>query len=89
MVFPLIVKGQREAAKLNNHMPQITKLTTRMNEAKQAGNKFECKFVTFADVYISPQEYRITITLWGKMLWWNFMPPSRNCLTQELVFYIT
>nr|DBA22517.1 TPA: hypothetical protein GDO54_013536 [Pyxicephalus adspersus] len=41
MVFPLIVKGQREAAKLNNHMPQITKLTTRMNEAKQAGNKFE------------------------------------------------
>ncbi|KAM5194287.1 mitochondrial inner membrane protein OXA1L [Mantella aurantiaca] len=41
LVFPLIVKGQREAAKLNNHMPQISKLTTRMNEAKQAGNKFE------------------------------------------------
>ncbi|XP_018411613.1 PREDICTED: mitochondrial inner membrane protein OXA1L [Nanorana parkeri] len=41
MVFPLIVKGQREAAKLNNHMPQISALTTRMNEAKQSGNKFE------------------------------------------------
>ncbi|KAM8961015.1 mitochondrial inner membrane protein OXA1L isoform 2-T2 [Pelodytes ibericus] len=41
MVFPLIVKGQREAAKLNNHMPQINVMTTRMNEAKQSGNKFE------------------------------------------------
>ncbi|XP_063769609.1 mitochondrial inner membrane protein OXA1L [Pseudophryne corroboree] len=41
LIFPLIVKGQREAAKLNNHMPQITVMTTRMNEAKQSGNKFE------------------------------------------------
>ncbi|XP_072006335.1 mitochondrial inner membrane protein OXA1L isoform X1 [Engystomops pustulosus] len=41
LVFPLIVKGQREAAKLNNHMPQMTALTTRMNEAKRSGNKFE------------------------------------------------
>lgn len=42
-VFPVIVKGQREAAKLNNILPEMTKLTTRMNEAKQSGNKFECK----------------------------------------------
>lgn len=42
-VFPVIVKGQREAAKLNNVLPEMTKLTTRMNEAKQSGNKFECK----------------------------------------------
>lgn len=42
-VFPVIVKGQREAAKLNNVLPDMTKLTTRMNEAKQSGNKFECK----------------------------------------------
>ncbi|XP_030043801.1 mitochondrial inner membrane protein OXA1L isoform X2 [Microcaecilia unicolor] len=41
MVFPLIVKGQREAVKLNNHMPQINELTGRMNEAKSSGNKFE------------------------------------------------
>ncbi|KAM4810305.1 mitochondrial inner membrane protein OXA1L [Rhinophrynus dorsalis] len=41
LVFPLIVKGQREAAKLNNHMPQISSMTTRMNEAKRTGNKFE------------------------------------------------
>ncbi|AWO97498.1 putative mitochondrial inner membrane protein OXA1L isoform 3 [Scophthalmus maximus] len=40
-VFPVIVKGQREAAKLNNVMPEMTKLTTRMTEAKQSGNKFE------------------------------------------------
>ncbi|XP_062239681.1 mitochondrial inner membrane protein OXA1L isoform X1 [Platichthys flesus] len=40
-VFPVIVKGQREAAKLNNVMPEMSKLTTRMQEAKQSGNKFE------------------------------------------------
>ncbi|XP_059806686.1 mitochondrial inner membrane protein OXA1L [Hypanus sabinus] len=41
MVFPVIVKGQREAAKLNNHLPAMTKLTDKMNEAKASGNKFE------------------------------------------------
>lgn len=41
LIFPVIVKGQREAAKLNNHMPEISRLTARMNEAKQSGNKFE------------------------------------------------
>ncbi|XP_051258412.1 mitochondrial inner membrane protein OXA1L [Dicentrarchus labrax] len=41
VVFPVIVKGQREAAKLNNVLPEMTKLTNRMNEAKQSGNKFE------------------------------------------------
>ncbi|XP_066536413.1 mitochondrial inner membrane protein OXA1L [Hoplias malabaricus] len=40
-VFPVIVKGQREAAKLNNVLPEMTKLTNRINEAKQSGNKFE------------------------------------------------
>lgn len=42
-VFPVIIKGQRETAKLNNVMPEMTKLNNRMNEAKQSGNKFECK----------------------------------------------
>lgn len=42
-VFPVIVKGQREAAKLNNVLPEMTKLTNRLNEAKQSGNRFECK----------------------------------------------
>lgn len=45
-VFPVIVKGQREAAKLNNVLPEMTKLTNRMNEAKQSGNKFDCKYLT-------------------------------------------
>lgn len=40
-VFPVIVKGQREAAKLNNVLPEMTKLTNRMTEAKQSGNKFD------------------------------------------------
>lgn len=46
-VFPVIVKGQREAAKLNNVLPEMTKLTNRMNEAKQSGNRFDCKNVLF------------------------------------------
>ncbi|CAB1345348.1 unnamed protein product, partial [Coregonus sp. 'balchen'] len=33
--------GQREAAKLNNVIPEMTKLTNKMNEAKQSGNKFD------------------------------------------------
>ncbi|XP_054848512.1 mitochondrial inner membrane protein OXA1L [Eublepharis macularius] len=41
LIFPLIVKGQREAVKLNNHLPQINELTGRINEAKRSGNKFE------------------------------------------------
>ncbi|KAK5893453.1 hypothetical protein CgunFtcFv8_006325 [Champsocephalus gunnari] len=40
-VFPVIVKGQREAAKLNNVLPELTKLNTRMSEAKSSGNKFD------------------------------------------------
>ncbi|XP_020863879.1 mitochondrial inner membrane protein OXA1L isoform X1 [Phascolarctos cinereus] len=41
LIFPLIVKGQQEAVKINNHMPEIHKFTTRMNEAKLSGDKFE------------------------------------------------
>lgn len=51
-VFPVIVKGQREAAKLNNVLPEMTKLTTRMNEAKQSGNKFDCKTLGFTILFI-------------------------------------
>ncbi|XP_062992558.1 mitochondrial inner membrane protein OXA1L [Elgaria multicarinata webbii] len=55
LVFPLIVKGQREAVKLNNHMPQINKLTSRMSEAKQTGNQFE-----FAKAYSELNLYQKT-----------------------------
>ncbi|XP_066484278.1 mitochondrial inner membrane protein OXA1L [Tiliqua scincoides] len=55
LVLPLIIKGQREAAKLNNHLPQINELTSRMNEAKRAGNKFE-----FAKAYSDLALYQKT-----------------------------
>ncbi|XP_066198195.1 mitochondrial inner membrane protein OXA1L [Saccopteryx leptura] len=41
LVFPLIVKGQREAAKIHNHMPEIQKYSTRIREAKLAGDHAE------------------------------------------------
>lgn len=41
LVFPLIVKGQREAAKIHNHMPEIQKFSTRIREAKLAGDHAE------------------------------------------------
>uniref|UniRef100_A0A4X1UYC6 OXA1L mitochondrial inner membrane protein n=1 Tax=Sus scrofa TaxID=9823 RepID=A0A4X1UYC6_PIG len=41
LVFPLIVKGQREAAKIHNHLPEIQKFSTRIREAKLTGNHTE------------------------------------------------
>lgn len=45
LVFPLIVKGQREAAKIHNHLPEIQKFSTRIREAKLTGNHTECESV--------------------------------------------
>ncbi|XP_007662256.1 mitochondrial inner membrane protein OXA1L [Ornithorhynchus anatinus] len=53
LIFPLIVKGQREAVKINNHMPEIQKLSARMNEAKMSGDKFE-----FSRAYSDLQLYQ-------------------------------
>nr|XP_006988540.1 mitochondrial inner membrane protein OXA1L [Peromyscus maniculatus bairdii] len=41
LVFPLIVKGQREAAKIHNHMPVIQKFSTKIREAKLTGDYAE------------------------------------------------
>ncbi|XP_005370551.1 mitochondrial inner membrane protein OXA1L [Microtus ochrogaster] len=41
LIFPLIVKGQREAAKIHNHMPVIQKFSTQIREAKLAGDQAE------------------------------------------------
>uniref|UniRef100_G3WFP3 OXA1L mitochondrial inner membrane protein n=1 Tax=Sarcophilus harrisii TaxID=9305 RepID=G3WFP3_SARHA len=41
LIFPLIVRGQRETIKLNNHLPKMQKLSTRMNEAKLSGDRME------------------------------------------------
>ncbi|KAK5893455.1 hypothetical protein CgunFtcFv8_006326 [Champsocephalus gunnari] len=40
-VFPVIVKGQREAAKLHNVMAVFGRLNNRMSEAQNSGNKLE------------------------------------------------
>ncbi|XP_068404033.1 mitochondrial inner membrane protein OXA1L [Eschrichtius robustus] len=41
LVFPLIVKGQREAANIHNHLPEIQKFSARIREAKLTGNHTE------------------------------------------------
>ncbi|XP_041095430.1 mitochondrial inner membrane protein OXA1L [Polyodon spathula] len=58
LVFPVIVKGQREAAKLNNHLPEMTKLTNRMNEAKHSGNKFDFS-KAYSDLMIFQKKHDI------------------------------
>ncbi|XP_055989714.1 mitochondrial inner membrane protein OXA1L [Sorex fumeus] len=41
LVFPLIVKGQREAAKIHNHLPELQKFSNRMREARLTGDHAE------------------------------------------------
>ncbi|XP_025247038.1 mitochondrial inner membrane protein OXA1L [Theropithecus gelada] len=41
LIFPLIVMGQREAAKIHNHLPEIQKFSSRVREAKLAGDNIE------------------------------------------------
>ncbi|XP_030609623.1 mitochondrial inner membrane protein OXA1L isoform X2 [Archocentrus centrarchus] len=57
-VFPVIVKGQREAAKLNNVLPEMTKMTNRMNEAKQSGNKYEFA-KTYSDLNLFQKKHDV------------------------------
>ncbi|XP_063157610.1 mitochondrial inner membrane protein OXA1L-like [Candoia aspera] len=39
LVFPLMVKNQRDSIALSNHIPQITVLSARVSEAKKTGNR--------------------------------------------------
>lgn len=41
LMFPLVVISQRNAAKMNNYMPQMQTLQLKMTEARQSGNKIE------------------------------------------------
>lgn len=41
LLFPLVIASQRNAAKMNNHMPQLQVLQMKMTEARQAGNAIE------------------------------------------------
>lgn len=40
-MFPLVVIAQRNAAKMNNYMPQMQAIQLKMTEARQSGNKIE------------------------------------------------
>ncbi|XP_058464593.1 mitochondrial inner membrane protein OXA1L [Malaya genurostris] len=41
LLFPLVIASQRNAAKMNNHMPQMQLLQLKMTEARQAGNAID------------------------------------------------
>ncbi|XP_063232812.1 mitochondrial inner membrane protein OXA1L [Bacillus rossius redtenbacheri] len=40
-LFPLVIKAQRNAAKMNNYMPQLQVLQMKMTEARETGNQLE------------------------------------------------
>lgn len=41
IIFPLVVMSQRNAAKMNNNLPQLQVLQLKMTEARQSGNAME------------------------------------------------
>ncbi|XP_055606282.1 mitochondrial inner membrane protein OXA1L [Uranotaenia lowii] len=41
ILFPLVIAAQRNAAKMNNNMPQMQHLQMKMTEARQAGNAID------------------------------------------------
>lgn len=41
VIFPLVIVSQRNAAKMNNHMPQLQVLQLKMTEARQTGDAIE------------------------------------------------
>lgn len=41
LMFPLVIMAQRNAAKMNNHLPQLQMLQLKMTEARQRGDKLD------------------------------------------------
>lgn len=41
MIFPLVLVAQRNAAKMNNNLPQLQVLQMKMSEARNSGNQLE------------------------------------------------
>lgn len=41
LMFPLVVVAQRNAAKMNNYLPQLQSIQLKMTEARQCGNQLE------------------------------------------------
>jgi hypothetical protein len=44
IIFPLVIMAQRNAAKMNNNLPQLQVLQMKMTEARQTGNQFDGMF---------------------------------------------
>lgn len=40
-MFPLVIIAQRNAARMNNYLPQMQAIQLRMTEARQTGNQLE------------------------------------------------
>ena len=47
-LFPVVVKQQRHAMNMNNHMPRFQELTKKMNEARQTGDQYESKLTVLS-----------------------------------------
>uniref|UniRef100_A0A1Y1LNP5 Membrane insertase YidC/Oxa/ALB C-terminal domain-containing protein n=1 Tax=Photinus pyralis TaxID=7054 RepID=A0A1Y1LNP5_PHOPY len=41
LMFPLVIITQRNAARMNNHLPQMQAIQVKMTEARQSGNQIE------------------------------------------------
>lgn len=40
-MFPLVIMAQKNAARMNNHLPQMQVLQLKMTEARQSGNQLD------------------------------------------------
>lgn len=40
-MFPLVIIAQRNAARMNNYLPQLQAIQLKMTEARQCGNQLE------------------------------------------------
>lgn len=40
-MFPLVIIAQRNAARMNNYLPQLQVIQLKMTEARQSGNQLE------------------------------------------------
>jgi hypothetical protein len=61
-MFPLVIKAQRNAAKMTNNMPQLQVLQQKMTDARQAGNAMEGMLFTthvpsFFSLYLEFSNY--------------------------------
>lgn len=41
LLFPLVIMSQRNAAKMNNYLPQMQAIQLKMTEARQTGNQID------------------------------------------------